>query len=188
MCSCLPEFHGDPYSGCRPECVLNSDCPRDKACLRSKCVDPCVGTCAQTAKCDVINHVPMCTCPPGTEGNAFIQCRQVQVVGVQNTCNPSPCGPNSRCREVNNQAVCSCVPGYFGSPPSCRPECVVDSDCSRNLACSNQKCSDPCAGTCGINALCTVVNHNPNCNCIPRYTGNAFVHCHPISKDNRIFP
>lgn len=74
QCSCLPEYQGDPYSGCRPECVLNSDCARDKACLRSKCVDPCPGTCAQNAICEVINHVPMCSCPHGLSGNAFVQC------------------------------------------------------------------------------------------------------------------
>lgn len=77
-CSCLPEYHGDPYSGCRPECVLNSDCPRDRACLRSKCVDPCPGTCALNAICEVINHVPMCSCPAGLSGNAFVQCQPQQ--------------------------------------------------------------------------------------------------------------
>lgn len=78
-CTCLPEYQGDPYVGCRPECVLNSDCPRDKACLRSKCVNPCsLDACAQNAICEVINHVPMCRCPPGFEGNALVQCQPVQ--------------------------------------------------------------------------------------------------------------
>lgn len=78
LCRCLPEFHGDPYAGCRPECVLNSDCPRDKACLRSKCANPCAGTCAQNAICEVMNHIPLCSCPSGMEGNAFVQCRPLQ--------------------------------------------------------------------------------------------------------------
>lgn len=73
----MPEFHGDPYAGCRPECVLNSDCPRDKACLRSKCLNPCPGTCGENAICDVINHIPMCRCPDGTAGSAFIRCTPV---------------------------------------------------------------------------------------------------------------
>lgn len=187
VCTCLPEFHGDAYSGCRPECVLNSDCPRDRACLRSKCVDPCPGTCGQTAICNVINHIPMCTCPPGTEGNAFIQCRPVQDVPINyHPCNPSPCGQNGQCREINGQAVCSCISGYLGSPPTCHPECIVNSDCPSNRACSNQKCRDPCPGACGVNARCNVINHNPICSCVPRYTGNALVHCHPISK-NELF-
>lgn len=78
ICSCLPEYQGDPYYGCRPECVLNSECPRDKACIRSKCVDPCPGICGQGGLCDVINHIPMCSCPPGQTGNAFIACRIIE--------------------------------------------------------------------------------------------------------------
>lgn len=97
-------------------------------------------------------------------------------------CRPSPCGPYSQCRAVNGQAVCSCVPGYVGSPPACRPECIVNSDCGRNEACSSQKCRDPCPGTCGVGARCEVVNHNPICSCPPRYTGDPFTRCRPIRK------
>lgn len=78
ICTCLPEYQGDPYAGCRPECVINNDCSRDKACIRNKCVDPCPGTCGQSAICDVINHVPMCSCPQGTTGNAFVNCSPYQ--------------------------------------------------------------------------------------------------------------
>jgi hypothetical protein len=42
-CTCLPEYFGDPYTGCRPECLLNQDCPQTRACVRNKCVDPCPG-------------------------------------------------------------------------------------------------------------------------------------------------
>lgn len=99
-----------------------------------------------------------------------------------NPCFPSPCGPNSQCREINNQAVCSCVPGFLGSPPTCRPECVTSSECALSLACVNQKCIDPCPGTCGLNAKCQVVNHNPICSCPPKYSGDPFVRCLPIRK------
>lgn len=78
ICTCLPEYQGDPYIGCRPECVLNSDCPRDKACIRNKCIDPCPGTCGQNADCNVNNHIPMCSCPQGFSGNAFILCSQIR--------------------------------------------------------------------------------------------------------------
>lgn len=103
-------------------------------------------------------------------------------VVIQNPCNPSPCGPNSQCREFNQQAVCSCVPGYIGSPPTCRPECVVSSECQLNEACTNQKCIDPCPGTCGIGALCQVVNHNPICSCPAKFTGDPFSRCTQMSK------
>lgn len=77
VCTCLPEYQGDPYVGCRPECVVSADCARDRACMQSKCRDPCPGTCGQSAICDVINHIPMCSCPAGYTGNAFVECRPV---------------------------------------------------------------------------------------------------------------
>jgi hypothetical protein len=96
-----------------------------------------------------------------------------------NPCSPSPCGPNSQCRQSNNLAICSCVPGFIGSPPTCRPECVTSSECPLNQACSNQKCIDPCPGTCGVQAQCQVINHNPICSCPTGYTGDPFVRCQP---------
>lgn len=78
ICTCLPEYQGNPYAGCRPECVLNNDCPRDKACIKTKCQDPCPGTCGQNAQCSIINHIPMCNCLNGFRGNAFIFCQQIE--------------------------------------------------------------------------------------------------------------
>lgn len=204
ICTCLPEYQGDPYAACRPECVLNNDCPKNRACIRMKCVDPCPGTCGQNAECAVINHIPMCTCLPGYSGNAFTFCSKIPgsystetdlewkrptefcfdlpETALQNPCNPSPCGPNSQCRDTNGQAVCSCVPGFIGSPPTCRPECVLSVECALNRACVNQKCIDPCPGSCGLGATCQVVSHNPICSCPPRQTGNPFVRCSPIRK------
>lgn len=179
VCSCLPEYNGDPYSGCRPECVLNNDCPRNKACLRNKCVDPCPGTCGENAICEVINHIPTCSCPERMIGNAFYRCTPAleEPKVPQNPCQPTPCGQNSQCKDVNNHAVCSCLAGFTGSPPSCRPECVVSSECSQERACINQKCVDPCPGTCGYNARCEVINHSPICSCPAGQTGDPFRSC-----------
>lgn len=84
VCNCIPEFRGDPYVGCRPECVLNADCPRDRACIRNKCLDACPGACALNALCTVIGHVPMCSCPANMTGNAFSQCTPLQ--GIWRSC------------------------------------------------------------------------------------------------------
>lgn len=181
VCSCLPEFHGDPYRGCRPECTMNGECATHLACIRNKCQDPCPGLCGHSAICQVYNHIPTCSCPAAMTGNAFIQC-QPFAIEHKNPCNPSPCGPNSRCREYNGQAVCSCIESYIGSPPTCRPECTVSSDCPLNEACYNQKCRDPCPGTCGSNARCQVINHSPICSCLNGFTGDAFTRCIPIRK------
>lgn len=106
----------------------------------------------------------------------------------KNRCIPNPCGPNSQCREINGQAVCSCVPGYIGSPPTCRPECITSSECPLSQACINQKCIDPCPGTCGLSAICQVVNHNPICSCPVKMTGDPFTRCIPIVEQPVIQP
>lgn len=100
-------------------------------------------------------------------------------------CNPSPCGANAICKERNGAGSCTCLPEYFGDPyTGCRPECVINTDCARDRACVNNKCRDPCPGTCGINAECRVANHAPSCTCLPGYSGNPISACQiiPTSK------
>lgn len=58
-------------------------------------------------------------------------------------------GANSNCRVSNGAAVCACQTNMIGSPPNCKPECVVSAECGLQEACLNQKCVDPCIGTCG---------------------------------------
>lgn len=185
----MTEYFGDPYSGCRPECVTNSDCDRSRACVNNKCVDPCPGTCGINAECRVINHAPSCSCIPGFSGEPLRSCQLIQAIveePPEKPCQPSPCGPYSQCREINNHAVCSCQQNYIGTPPMCRPECIVSSECPQDKACANQKCINPCKNTpCGLNANCRVINHNPICSCIPEYTGDPFSRC---AKPERMFP
>lgn len=73
--------------------------------------------------------------------------------------------------------MCSCLIGYVGVPPSCRPECLVDSDCTSLKSCSNQKCIDPCLGTCGLNAECRIHYHKAICYCPNGYSGDPFTQC-----------
>lgn len=128
-----------------------------------------------TSDCRVENHIPSCI--P----------RIVPTTGrpQTNPCQPSPCGPNSQCKNVNKQAVCSCLPTYMGTPPNCKPECIVNSECPPDQACVNQKCSDPCPNTCGLRAHCYTKNHSPICACPPGYTGDPFHKCTPQSKYNK---
>lgn len=98
----------------------------------------------------------------------------------ENSCSPSPCGPNSICQVKQGRPVCSCVPNYTGSPPFCRPECVLNQECPWDKACINEKCQDPCTNSCGSNAKCDVVNHTPFCSCLAGYVGDAFVGCSKI--------
>lgn len=103
------------------------------------------------------------------------------------TCTPSPCGPNAQCQIVGAQIACSCLPNHIGAPPNCRPECVLSSECPSQLACINQKCRDPCPGSCGANAKCNIVNHIPVCSCDTGYNGDPFSVCSPIPMSKSYF-
>lgn len=96
-------------------------------------------------------------------------------------CNPSPCGANAICRERNGAGSCTCVDDFHGDPYlGCRPECVMNNDCATDRSCFNNKCVDPCPGTCGQNAECRVANYAPSCYCLPGYTGNPLHACTPV--------
>lgn len=96
---------------------------------------------------------------------------------TENPCEPSPCGPNALCQVRGDSPACSCLPNYIGIPPNCRPECLINPECASQLACVNQKCRDPCPGSCGQHATCAVINHNPVCTCIPGFVGDPFIGC-----------
>lgn len=98
---------------------------------------------------------------------------------VADPCFPNPCGQFSQCRNIGNVPSCSCLAGYMGSPPNCRRECTINSECASNKACMREKCRDPCPGSCGVGALCVVMNHTPVCTCVEGYTGDPFTNCYP---------
>lgn len=77
VCSCAPGFIGSPPQ-CRPECVVSSECAPDRACVNNKCADPCPNTCGFAAVCNVNNHNPICSCPPGTTGDPFKHCSPIR--------------------------------------------------------------------------------------------------------------
>ena len=110
----------------------------------------------------------------------IVCCSPAERPEIVDPCNE--CGLNTQCkRQSNGKVRCECLPHYFGDPRvECQPECVVSSDCSKNMACVQQKCSDPCIGTCGIKAECQVVNHEAVCFCPQEYTGSPFVSCKRI--------
>lgn len=101
---------------------------------------------------------------------------------IQNPCVPSPCGPYAECRDMGGAPSCSCLRPYIGSPPNCRPECTINSDCPSSQACINERCRDPCPGSCGLSATCNVINHTPSCTCSEGFTGDPFTNCYPKRK------
>jgi hypothetical protein len=196
---------------CRPECVVSSECSLNKACLNEKCSDPCPGTCGQNARCNVVNHNPICSCSPGYTGDPFSRCQVIDgnfLCGFTlcfyflnlngflvpplpkdeiKPCTPSPCGPNSQCKVIGSQAACSCLPNYIGQSPNCRPECMIHPECPSNLACINERCKDPCVGSCGVNAVCSVRNHNAVCTCIVGYEGDPSSQCSLVLQSKTFY-
>lgn len=75
-CTCAPNFIGHPPN-CRPECIINSDCPSDLACISERCKDPCPGSCGYYAECRVISHNPTCYCVEGYTGDPFSGCTKI---------------------------------------------------------------------------------------------------------------
>lgn len=180
ICACLQGYIGNPPN-CRPECVQSTDCPPSLACINRKCQDPCPGSCGQNALCNVINHNPICSCPPRYTGSPFTHCVVMdEPPPLKNPCVPSPCGPNSLCTVSpgGDSPICSCQPSFEGSPPQCKRECTTSDDCSFDKACINYKCKDPCPGSCGINTICAVHLHSPMCSCQEGYTGDPFTSCY----------
>lgn len=162
VCECVPGYYGNPNTGCKPECTINTDCSRDRACSNNKCVDPCPGICGYQAICHTNNHSPICSCPDKMIGNPYQECKPMR---DQDPCNPSPCAENGICQVRNNVPVCV------------YPECIINSDCSTDRACYNQKCHDPCINACGLNAICSVINHRAKCSCPDNYEGSPYIQC-----------
>jgi len=103
-------------------------------------LQPCPGLCGVNAQCRVINHIATCTCNEGYEGDPFTSCRlrpkPIEPVIADDPCDPNPCGPNSLPpRDIGGRCQCNCMPEMIGSPPNCRPECVINSDCPSDKAC-----------------------------------------------------
>lgn len=102
-CLCLPEYFGDPYAGCRPECVQNSECDRSKACVNNKCKDPCPGVCGINASEYTAKNIKYISF-------SFTSNKQTKICSVV-------------CRAQNHAPTCYCDVGYIGDPAvACHPE------------------------------------------------------------------
>ena len=173
--------------GCGPECVRDPDCQQGYICQSQRCIvkpDPCdPNPCGPGAECSVTGTGnAICRCQTGLIPNpdtisgckpecvrdpdcqrGFV-CQSQRCVEKPDPCDPSPCGPGAECSVTRSgNAICRCQPGLIPNPDTisgCKPECVVDPDCSRGFVCQSQRCvekPDPCnPSPCGPGAVCTV--------------------------------
>ncbi|KAK3931322.1 Fibrillin-1, partial [Frankliniella fusca] len=140
VCRCPPGSSGHPDVACQPvsQCASDSDCPLERACVGSQCVDPCSlrHACGQNALCTPILHRPRCACPQCYIGQPLVGCR-----------------PDPQCA--------SPAPPRAGA-------CRSDADCSDSLACRAGECRDPCVTpglSCESSKKCQVRHHRPVCVC-----------------------
>lgn len=76
VCKCPEGYFGNPYSGCRAECLSHGDCPSNKpTCIYNKCKNPCDGVCGVGANCELRGLTPVCSCPRDMTGDPFVRCR-----------------------------------------------------------------------------------------------------------------
>ena len=75
VCTCLPDFQwvASPPN-CRAECTVSAECAFNLACISYKCNDPCRTLCGSNARCETINHNPICSCPSRFTGDPFVAC------------------------------------------------------------------------------------------------------------------
>lgn len=152
-CSCRAGYVGNPLVSCNAvECRSNSDCPTDKRCENTHCINPCLyeNVCSPRAECKTSNHLAVCRCPDGLFGNPYIDCRpEVSVeckidtdcphklACIDSKCQDpcivlAPCQLPSRCEVVSPTAspmktmLCICPEGYVSSGSgTCKPTEVL---------------------------------------------------------------
>ena len=123
----------------------------------------------------------MCTCPRGFSLSLDGICKDIDE--CEQTKNI--CGLGATCTNSIGSYKCLCP---FGGDPygeGCLSEyvregCLQDIDCVIDKACIDGKCINPCLETknnCGQNAVCSVKNHQKECNCKPLFFGDPYSIC-----------
>ncbi|KAK7075249.1 hypothetical protein SK128_022663 [Halocaridina rubra] len=207
FCRCPSGLQGDGYTECIIiGCRADSECPADRGCINTHCVNPCIyNTCGRSAECVNIDHEAKCRCPPGTAGDPNIECIPMpkaecyvdgdcpsQHACINETCvNPcrvlDPCHESTMCKVIDTLPVrtmiCICQDGMVTKDggvcqllPPIKLGCSADPECPSDTACFNGICKDPCQ--CGANANCEIIEHHPVCSCERGYEGDPEIRCY----------
>ncbi|CAL4155880.1 unnamed protein product [Meganyctiphanes norvegica] len=110
-CTCHDSLNGNPYayesdSGCH-NCINDSHCRFDEACVGHTCNDVCSSLCVGMAICTSQNHAAACTCRSSLVGNPYAH--KVDS-GCHNCVNDSHCPNDKHCRD--NHCLDPCVDYY----------------------------------------------------------------------------
>lgn len=146
---------GDPYTvGCQKaaECEINDHCPKSAKCVHEngvpKCRNVCDGVvCGRNAECRPENHVGVCQCRDGYEGNPKDKNNGCSAI-------PKSCKINSECTSGDSYCDLRSL--------SCKSACSSDLECHNSEGCFNGRCMSVCeihSNACGMNAECFAQDH-----------------------------
>jgi len=118
VCRCRPGFIGNPFFSCTPEpmpeCIVDSDCPSQLACIDEQCQNPCtvIQPCQAPAECRVIDTAPVrtmiCRCPDGYVGGNDGQCRPVEPLKALGCTADIQCPSDKACFNGICRNPCQC--------------------------------------------------------------------------------
>ena len=186
-------------------CKNNDDCSVDNSCINKLCIDVCsLGMCKEDVSCSVLNHRPICSCPPGTTGNAQYECKGIQTekpelydpveekhpipfdspiipLRVPSPTSPSPIGLPQTPRPSDPLIS---FPAQIPTPPPIPVGCESNVDCKYDMTCVNKLCMNMCyQGLCGESADCITAGNRPICKCPPGTTGNPTIKCSALATE-----
>lgn len=155
---------------CSKVCYGNNNCFPGEICLDGICISGCNSDvdCRENQFCDD----SQCKCAVGFI-EVYENCQNVD------ECQNSPCHFTAQCIDTPGSFKCTCPKGTVGDPfiSGCLApgQCITNQDCAGNLACHEQKCSDPCQLVkCGKNSACSINEHSALCSCFPGHLGDAY--------------
>ena len=210
FCRCPSGLKGDGFSECiYVGCRINSECPFDRGCINTQCVDPCIyeDPCSPSAECVNIDHEPKCRCPAGFTGDPKIRCVPIyepecridsdcpsQQACLNEQCaNPcttlQPCHESAMCKVIDTEPlrtmICICPDGMVVEEGGvCELVPPIKPVCEVDPECPTDKAciNGFCKDPCqcGANANCEIVEHHPVCSCKLGYEGDPEIGCYEI--------
>lgn len=184
---------------CVPACDL-VECPQEAKCVVQdhqafcRCNNGYHGNPDDRKGCVPINSK---ACSSNFECSESEVCKEFQgASSCHSACQFLQCGDGAVCVVKNHVGKCVCPPGLYKGDPNtegCRKvNCVENDDCKVNEVCDrlSYTCTNPCEGSkniCGENALCSVSNHQTQCQCIPSYipAPTPFIKCEKNDLDKQ---
>ena len=144
---------------CQKACRSNVDCPGERACHESQCIDPCsISYCGANAECRTRDHVALCSCPPPLVGDPLQVNKSAdqKVNKLINKWSVSLQGCHAEAKACTADAACP-GPGGVCLSGLCSRKCSnAEADCLKNEVCKDGACKRICSSSaqCAEGTVC----------------------------------